>query len=250
MEVPEPLEKIFEKVEQESERKAQAAEYANASRPNTTNGVPVGDKFATARKAKERRRGSISISRIGQPTDEAVTSNSQVPLTPNLASKSPFYQSQIAKGSTYSVASGASAFSNDQAYIEDDSHVTQMHHIVGRQTISAKMIPRRLSRSHSASFIPTRSTANPEPAVVIGVSVEEATVESPREAGEPPVLTTSRRSSVVARGGLRNQTSRNTLAGSKPTTDMGWLAKAKNFTQKLRKKSKIALSHPTQSYPR
>jgi hypothetical protein len=125
-----------------------------------------------------------------------------------------------------------------------------MQHIVGRQSISAKMIPRRLSRSHSASVIPNRSTKNQEPVVVIGVAVEEATVESPREVGEPAIVTVSRRSSVVAPGTLRNQTSRITLAGSKPTTDVGWLAKAKSFTQKFRRKGKIPVSHSTQSYPR
>jgi len=127
-----------------------------------------------------------------------------------------------------------------------------MHHIVGRQSISSKMIPRRLSRSHSTSVIRNRSTKNPEPAVVIGVSVEEATFESPRAIGEPVIMTTSRRSSVVAPGTLRNQTSRITLAGSKPTTDVGWLVKAKNFTQKFRRKGKTAVSHAhaTQSHPR
>jgi len=57
---------IFEKVEQESERRAQAAEHANQQNGPDTDGVSVGDKFATAKKNKERRHGSISISRIGQ----------------------------------------------------------------------------------------------------------------------------------------------------------------------------------------
>lgn len=57
---------IFERVEEENERKAQAAEHHNQqNRPDTT-GVFIGDKFATVKKSKGRRRGSVSISRIGQ----------------------------------------------------------------------------------------------------------------------------------------------------------------------------------------
>ncbi|KAF8157204.1 hypothetical protein B0H34DRAFT_712680 [Crassisporium funariophilum] len=215
---PEPLEKIFQQVEEESERRAQE------ERPSST----------AAKRHKDRRRGSISISRIGQLTEELdATSKSQVPNTPNrltMASHSPFYQSQIANDSTNSIASGASAFSNDHAHTEDDSHVTQMHHIAGRG-ITAKIIPRRLSRSHSASVIPTTST---EPNVIIGVSVQEATLASTPEDG---VVTVSRRASVSASASLRHQSSRSSMARPKTANSSNWISKAKSFTQKFRRKT-------------
>ncbi|KAF8960421.1 hypothetical protein BDZ97DRAFT_1922162 [Flammula alnicola] len=239
----EPLEKIFQKVEQESEQRAQEAQLTSHARAGS-DGVSI-EKPASAinlKRLRERRRGSISISRIGQlkvPEEDFATKSLQAPLTPSaiaIASNSHFYQSQIANGSTNSIASGASAFSNDHAHTEDDSHVTQMHHIVGKQSIPSKMLPRRLSRSHSASVIPSRGTQNGEPIVVIGVSVEEATVESVLEDDEGGGVTPSRRASVVAHGTLRSKSSRSTLPGSKVPAN-SWLSIAKSFTQKFSRKA-------------
>jgi hypothetical protein len=112
--------------------------------------------------------------------------------------------------------------------VEEDSHVTQMRQIAGRQSISKAVegfLPRRLSRARSTNVIAT-GDAN----LVIGVSVEEATVES-----EEGVETS--RASVHAPGALRNQASRLTMAGSSPARN-SWVAKARGFTQKFRRKGK------------
>lgn len=105
-----------------------------------------------------------------------------------------------------------------------------MRQIAGRQSISKAVegfLPRRLSRARSTNVL-TTGDGN----MVIGVSVEEATVES-----EEGVETNCAR--VHAPGGLRNQASRLTMAGSSPPRS-NWVAKAKGFTQKFRRKSKTA----------
>lgn len=100
-------------------------------------------------------------------------------------------------------------------------------------------MPRRLSRSRSASVIPTRALTSLEPSVVIGVSVQENTIKSVPEAGEEPVVTISRRASVQAPNSLRHKASRSTLPSSKPTPYAGWVTRAKIFALKFRRKNKV-----------
>lgn len=140
----------------------------------------------------------------------------------------------VQNGSANSIASGRSAHLDEEAHKEEDHHVTQVHQIVGRHTISKAMgnlIPRRLSRARSASVI-----ANGDANMVIGVSVEEATVESPVD------IEASRRVIVHAPGNLRSQTSHGSMACSTSATS-SWLTKAKVFTQKFRPKSKSVSTH-------
>ncbi|KAF9524339.1 hypothetical protein CPB83DRAFT_877663 [Crepidotus variabilis] len=228
-----PLEKIFQKVEEESERRAQK-ELEREEAAELHDKPPV----SKAQREKERRRGSISISRFGK-VDENSASPSPTPLTPTIStitSNSPFYQAQIANGSTTSVASGASAFSGEHAHSEDRNHVTQMQHIAGKQSISSRIIPRRLSRANSTSVMP--STLNQvESNVIIGVSVQEATEDSAHPKGDDPVPV-ERRASVQALGvpSLRSKASRSSLMGTK-TTNTSWISKARGFTLKFRRKA-------------
>ncbi|KAF5386028.1 hypothetical protein D9615_002325 [Tricholomella constricta] len=221
---PEPLEKIFQKVEEESERRAQE-DVAQAIELNKNEGA------SAAKQAKNRRRGSISITRFGQLADES-SKLSQGPPTPTLstiASRSAFYQAQAANDSTKSFASGASAHLGDEDAHVEDNHVTQMLHIAGRQSISKAMgglLPRRLSRARSTNILVGEAN------VIIGVSVEEATVESTEGVEASQTV-------VHAPGALRNQPSRLTMAGSSPARN-SWVAKAKGFTQKFRRKSKAS----------
>ncbi|KDR66533.1 hypothetical protein GALMADRAFT_1143285 [Galerina marginata CBS 339.88] len=249
---PESLEMIFQKLEEESEQRAE--EHLNTKTPGLeVNGEPIENSglSISAKKVRERRRGSVSISRIGQLpiSEEDVVSSNSIPSSPtllNIASKSPFYQSQIANDSTTSIASGASAFSNDHAHTEDDSHVTQMQHIVGKASISAKMFPRRLSRSQSAGVIPTMGTISTDPPVIIDVIVQEATVKSSPEPDdmEGGMVTKSRRAnvSVHASGTLRHQSSRSTIPRVTLSNTSSWFAKAKSFTQKFKRKRKSSIS--------
>ncbi|TFK45099.1 hypothetical protein BDQ12DRAFT_718206 [Crucibulum laeve] len=232
---PEPLERIFKKVEEESERRAREESFGSLTEVSE-----LGEKAessATNTRTRTRRRGSISISRIGQLqlTDEDYKSSQGPPTpkrVPSIASHSPFYQAQIANDSIASFASGASGLSNDNAHTEDDHHVTQMEQIAGRQSISKKvgsMLPRRLSRARSANVI-AAGDAN----MVIGVSVQEATVETPEDEDEDE----RSGASVHAPGGLRYQASRMSMPGSVPPSKGSWVTRAKGFTQKFRRKGK------------
>ncbi|TEB38079.1 hypothetical protein FA13DRAFT_1785913 [Coprinellus micaceus] len=218
------LEKIFLQVEEESERRAEQ-ERMRAARQALVD-------TDTLKRVKERRRGSISISRLGQyPVEEAIsTPPGSVPPTPGsfsaLASKSPFYQSQIAAASTSSVASGASAFSDDDAHCEDPDSVVQIQQIPPKQTIATKIMPRRLSRARSTQILPKGDSA-----ATIDVSVHETTELSTTVSEEGEDYTTpSRRASVSARHSLRSQPSLSPVA--EPTSPT-WIEK---FTQKFKRK--------------
>lgn len=258
--------KIFQKVEEESERRAQedASARIDAAQPPG----PANTGSATVHRARNRRPGSISITRFGQvscsrnmlpllvnsidslPTPQRVLRAFPVPFAsqqwlrskPSIKRKLQYVSFTYAchrksltvallpkNDSTNSFASGASAHYGDEAaHVEEDSHVTQMHQIAGRQSISKAvggLLPRRLSRARSANVLST-SEAN----MVIGVSVEEATVES-AEGAETSFT------SVHAPGALRHQPSRLTMAGSSPARNK-WVSKAKVFTQKFRRKDK------------
>ncbi|KAJ7281460.1 hypothetical protein C8J57DRAFT_1500159 [Mycena rebaudengoi] len=231
MSVDEPLEKIFREVEEENERRAQEEMHDSVSSRITR--VDSSDNL------KKRRRGSISISRFGQLSSSdhlSVDGSPSAPLTPalsDIASKTPFFQQQMRNGSQTSFASGGSA--GEDAH-EEDHHVTQMHTIGPRQSISRAvggLLPRRLSRARS-SVLPSAGESSGGN-VVIGVSVQAATVETP-ENGELGATV------IHAPGALRNQASKGSL-----TSNFGkksWALIAKNFTKKFRRKSSAALTTP------
>jgi len=228
---PEPLEKIFQQVEEESERRAQEDlhnRYAVA--PEAAEKL----KSSTFSKLRSRRRGSISITRFGELADEVKAKSSQGPSTPSqmssIASQSPFYKAQITNDSNTSFASDASAHTDNIEAHTEDNHITHMHKIAGRQSISKTvggLLPRRLSRARSAHVI-----SNADANVVIGVSVE-AKVEATEDAGDTPAQ-------VHAPGNLRSQASKLSMPSLNPPPS-GWISKAKGFTQKFRRKSRPSL---------
>lgn len=227
---PDPLEKIFQQVEEQNELRAQLAEVDD-SVPSTIARMDSSDNL------RKRRRGSISISRFGQlspdQTSEASSGGPMTPALSDIAAKSPFFQAQLRSqnGSQTSFASGASGA--DDTHDEEDHHVTHMQTIAPRQSLSRAvggLFPRRLSRARSV--LPPAG----EPSVVIGVSVAAATVEGPGTDAERTPATV-----VHAPGGvLRSQASRGSMA-SVPNSP-SWAARAKQFTKKFRRKSKIALA--------
>ncbi|KAJ6534681.1 hypothetical protein DFH09DRAFT_1405318 [Mycena vulgaris] len=233
-----PLEKIFQQVEEQNERRAQQAEVDD-SVASTIARVESSDNLR-----RSRRRGSISITRFGQlsTSDHNSEGGSSAPMTPalsDIAAKSPFFQAQLRSqnGSQTSFASGGSG---DSTHDEEDSHhVTHMHTIAPRQSISRAVggfFPRRLSRARS-SVLPTGGDAMTNN-LVIGVSVAAATVELPENAELAATV-------VHAPGSLRNKASRASIATSpgsaKDKDRAGWAARAIQFTKKFRRKSKAAL---------
>jgi hypothetical protein len=181
------------------------------------------------------------------------------PALSDIAAKSPFFQAQlkvrlenghisapsfnisicrqVANGSQTSFASGGSAADDADAHHEDDHHVTHMHTIAPKQSISRAMggfLPRRLSRARS-TVMPTSDVA------VIGVSVAAATVELPENAEVAATV-------VHAPGALRNRASKASISPSLEKTT--WAERAKQFTKKFRRKSKMPLTaDPAPSTP-
>ncbi|KAF7308319.1 hypothetical protein HMN09_00680000 [Mycena chlorophos] len=229
---PDPLEKIFQQVEEQNEQRARQAEAEDK----------LAEKLARVESAenlrKSRRRGSISISRFGQlsPSD-APSDGASTPTTPalsDIAAKSPFFQAQL-KGQNHSqesFASGASTADNH----EDVNHVTHIHTIAPKQSISraaGRLIPRRLSRASRSTVLSPTSGAGAAENVII--SVAAATVELPENA-EPQATV------VHAAQALRNQPSQSSMTSSLAGRGGSWVNRAKNFTKKFRRKSKMLLT--------
>lgn len=136
---------------------------------------------------------------------------------------------------------GSHASDNENVHAEDDDHVTQVHRIAARQTLTrtvGALLPRRLSRARSRPVIEDGS-------LVIGVSVQEATAttvveSSAAESQNHPLVT------VTAGGGdplipsLNSKLSRSSLrsiSSSNWVSNKNWVTKAKDFTKRLRRKS-------------
>ncbi|THH27818.1 hypothetical protein EUX98_g6370 [Antrodiella citrinella] len=131
----------------------------------------------------------------------------------------------------------ASASEDPVLQVEDHGHSTTMATITGRQTIS-KAISQRLSRvrTRSRDVLTTNTTGN----FIIGVAVQEATVEHHEEPGagnETPQATVVK-STVQAPQGVKRQQSAPKLDASS-----SWMAKAKELTSRLsfKRKSMAAL---------
>lgn len=147
---------------------------------------------------------------------------------------------RVQNASTSSVASGASAYSNDHAHIEDPDQVIQVQQIAPKQSIASKIIPRRLSRARP----PMVTSGDP----VIGVSVQETTVHSSAPSEEGGDHIPSGRVTVSVHAGLRSQPSRASLSGTTSTSSSssgGWVQRARGFTLKFRRKNKQDPQSPT-----
>jgi hypothetical protein len=130
---------------------------------------------------------------------------------------------------------------------EDPNHVTQIHEIAPKQTLTravSSLLPRRLSRAQP----PQRSLVPSTPVganMVVGVSVNTVENEHPEEDesasgrdGSPSPRMPHHAGAVVHVGeapprALRSQSSRQSLN----TQKRDWKAKAINFTRKFRPKS-------------
>ncbi|KAF9494214.1 hypothetical protein BDN71DRAFT_1449348 [Pleurotus eryngii] len=203
---PEPLEQAFQRVEAEAERRVQ--EELAAAKRNT--GAPVA-AFA----AEVRRRGSISYSKLGELA--AAGLNSGPPMSVIPASKANFYGDQLNR----SFDSFSSAHLGQDADVEEDDGITQLHIIGGRQSTSiakavGSLLPRKLSRASEANMITN---------VVIGVSVEEAAILESQE--QQPVA------GAVVSGpiGPRGQ-----KLGSAESFLLGWVGRVRSAAQRFCRK--------------
>jgi len=229
MEKPHVVATSLEMVEEESERRAQDRYLA-----------PATESSAFSTKFRDRRRGSLSISVFGQPSQTSIenTSNGSMStlLSPlaNAASRSQFYHSLANPKSMDSLISERSA--DDDIRSEDDYVlVTRMQTIAGRHNrilttvdkVSA-LLSRKLSHKRTRA---TSISIPPAGDMVIGVSVEQATVEAETDKA------TFKRATAYAGGTqhtLRKRTSWLSMPGNIGQGGIGMKTKA--FTQKFRRK--------------
>ncbi|GJE94688.1 hypothetical protein PsYK624_108590 [Phanerochaete sordida] len=220
------FEQLFQRLEEESERRALEEEERDTLE---TKAEP--SPVATVR---ERRRGSISISRVGGQFDTASsdsqshTSSRGSRTSSMILTRRNFYQLESTR--TDSTDSFASETTTERSAddVEDTHHVAQTHFIPA-QSIS-KAISRRLSRAKDlAPLSPTSAST-----VIIGVAVEASTVE--HHAGGLAAAQTTTTTTVYS-GTLRPQRSTPLL-----NDKVNFLSKAKDITSKLRRKSVAALT--------
>lgn len=194
---------------------------------------------ATIRSVRDRRRGSISISRFGQPP-ESTSTDSRAPSTRAsrsssiILSKPTFYQ--LDTRSTQPPRSGSTdSFASDTTSdpslddVPEEPQVAQTHFIPA-QSIS-KAISRRLSRARE--LVPLSSPSSTG-TLVIGVAVEANTVEHHTGDLHPVVSSTT---TTIYSNTLRTQ--RSTPGLNERAT---FFSKAKDITSKLRRRSVAALT--------
>ncbi|KAA1470444.1 hypothetical protein DENSPDRAFT_836240 [Dentipellis sp. KUC8613] len=237
---PEALEKIFEKLEAESERRAREEEQELYSPPSSLS-------RRTSAVQRKQRRSSISISRYGQVDNPSQKAAFSVPSTPSYSASTSFYKAQSHVHSTDSLSSVGSAETANCR--RESDHTTQVQRIAGKQSISRSvggMLSRKLSRSRSKASL---TSGLDQPGVVIGVIVEEktalATVTS-EEHARPESRATAY---GPPRGTLKNQASRYTIAGGSETVDAemdtedgGWVSRAKDLSKKIKRRSRALLT--------
>ncbi|KAF7798876.1 hypothetical protein EIP86_010104 [Pleurotus ostreatoroseus] len=227
-----------ERLEAEAEGRPTAQEIADEVLPSANSG--------TIRSTRERRRTSVSISRYGgppAPTDGQPT-ESQPPSTRASRSSSivvtrpTFYQLDARQspqsGSADSLAS-SSVGADPAADVEEVPSVTTQQVWAPKQSLS-KAISRRLSRARDVLPLPV-NTPHGNGSLVIGVAVEEATIEHRAEEGAVDADTVS--TARVYSGTLRSQRS---TPGLNEKASTGWVSKAKDITSKFRRKSIAVLN--------
>ncbi|KAK7692016.1 hypothetical protein QCA50_005421 [Cerrena zonata] len=257
----EMIEQIFARVEEESARRAQQEAEAEAVVATLTpqeaseSQDDVPNPLNTVSTVRQRRRGSVSVSRFGEPTElspEPILTTSTTPS--NRASRSSSVV--IQKATFYSVQpqqhgsadSLASETASDPAKLVEDIHSTKMATISGRQSLS-KAITRRLSRARSRSKEVLITASNINTSVVIDVAVTEATVEvhhSDEEDEEARVELERPKSSaaVYSPNTLKSQRSTSGLRilGEKEKTSGKWVTSIKDLGARWRRKSLAVLS--------
>ncbi|OBZ69482.1 hypothetical protein A0H81_10103 [Grifola frondosa] len=265
---------ICQKVEEESERRARAEEEAEQQStstdsppsgssptartpPPTPNPTPAPAAVAAVRdSARERRRGSISVSRFGQAADLSSDTAGHPASLPSrkssiIVNTGAFYQAQVHNGSADSFASSHHSPTDPL----DEEQVTQIEMIAGRQSLGKAvggMLARRLSLSRSRTR--SRDVLGPSAAssVFIGVSVEEATVQAEHDMeqgcdgearqseyspiGEAEVVGLG--ATVCVGDMLRAEEGRDGKEREKRTSvGASWVEKAREFGRRLKRRS-------------
>ncbi|KIM82517.1 hypothetical protein PILCRDRAFT_464831 [Piloderma croceum F 1598] len=235
--VEDPLEKIFQQLEQGSKQCRQDEDQGSTD-ASTVEAVELNTW------PKDRRR-SVSISVLGQlpeSSTDTTTSNPSFTISPlaSAASKSPFYHSLMNTKSVDTVISDHSLHDGTGNQAEEDHHVTRMQTIGGRSNSISKTIDKvgaLLSRSSTQRKHARASSIIPLPAanagVVIDVRVESATVEADSDQDKFRYATVHADEPAIRRAAW---------FGMPSSVGSGSIAmKAKGLTQKFRQRSKPEL---------
>lgn len=262
---------LFQRLEQESEQRAlQEQDYGSHGETESSPRLLVRmqevtevheeslDDFdssapdSSPEAAKERRRGSISISRFGQATTEHTPSVSNLPSTrpsrsSSIVSKPAFYQLDMKQPHVYTNSADSFASlefdESDPSIHGEDQVESSMFFEPGKRSIS-KAISRRLSRAKEPAQ-PLPSVSFGSETVVIGIAVEEATIEHSMDNGETHSAENISTTEVYS-GTLRSRRSmpglyhRATVVSSSPSA---WVSKAKDMTSRFRRRSLAALTN-------
>jgi hypothetical protein len=182
-----------------------------------------------SRTIRERRRGSVSISRIDMISIPSSTRSSR--SSSLIVSKPPFYQLNTRQTQPNDSTDSLASETTTDPSVDDveELHVAQTQYIPA-QSIS-RAISRRLSRARELVPIVSPTSA----AMIIGVAVEANTVE--HRPDEHSVAVSASTTTVYSAGTLR--TRRSTSGLNERAT---FFAKAKDITSKLRRKSVAALT--------
>ncbi|KAJ3570165.1 hypothetical protein NP233_g4581 [Leucocoprinus birnbaumii] len=139
--------------------------------------------------------------------------------------------------SNASFASGASDLYDEDMHAEDHTQITQIQQIAGKPKLTravTKVLPRRLSRTKSASILTPVAEAN----LVIGVSIQESTLTETIPLDAVKLGTTVTVSAPGSKLNNKSTTrSRRTLSVSSGT-GAKWLERARSITQTINSKLK------------
>jgi len=214
-----PLEEIFLKVEEESERRAQAKTGSLVE--------PLSGQDSLRSSAHQRAR--LSVSRFGEKVaDIASDSGSRVPPVPDLgptfpSSTSRFYQSRIKPSSTNSLLYD----DNTEPWTdEDEHHITRIERLPATRTLANVLgeVLSRIAHGSSANPLSLRDTD-----VNIGVSVKYATADSPND--EEDVDRGKEPTESSGRFQVRSSTPPASIPRKEPAS--AWAALTRSVSQKI-----------------
>ncbi|KAI5122324.1 hypothetical protein M0805_002491 [Coniferiporia weirii] len=181
----EKLERVFREIEEASERRALEEEAGSHPSPLHPLVSSLSNSLTNVAAEKKRRRGSISISRVGNYSDMAAAVQTDLQSTQSGAtspvpwSTGPMYSVQTHTISTASLTSTSSFSSAAARHHEEENLTTQKETIVARRNTLTKAVSsafaKTLTRMRSRGALDELCAR--DEALVIGVAVHEAMTE-------------------------------------------------------------------------
>ncbi|THG98724.1 hypothetical protein EW145_g7378 [Phellinidium pouzarii] len=174
----ENLERAFREIEEASEQRALEEEGNSHPGPLHPLVSSLSNSLTNIITDKKRRRGSISISRVGNYPDMVSAVQAELQSTPNGAA-SPMYTVQTHTISTSSLTSTSSISSAPARHDAEENLTTQKETIVARRNTLTKAVSsafaKTLTRMRSRGALD--ELAARDEALIIGIAVHEATTE-------------------------------------------------------------------------